>query len=138
MQVLRQVLSVGRQQFSQPAIRSYYLWAEVLVLFVVAAEVVLLPAFLRLRVNSQMILWMSLPIAMLTVLWCGILRVHQVVHEACRNKWGAQENGSPEDPRINMLLDKLGFLSYAGFNYAATAVILAYGSLVPIAFHVRR
>ncbi len=130
-----QQLKVGGHQFSRPAIRSYYLWVEALFLPMIASEAVFLTAFFRLRLNGQMLLSMSLPVVILTVLWFGILRVHQAVHEAYRGRWDSQKS---DDPQVDMLLDKLAFLSYAGFSYAATAVVLAYGALVPIALIARR
>jgi hypothetical protein len=129
---------VGRQQFSQPPIRSYYFWVETLFLLMVAAMALFLTAFFRSQLNGQMILTMCFPFVMLTMLWFGVLGVHQAVHEAYRGKWGLQADESENDLRSDMLLDKLAYLSYAGFGYAATAVALAYGALVPIALVARR
>jgi hypothetical protein len=127
-----QQLKVGGHLFSRPAIRSYYLWAEILFLLMVVSVAVFLTAFFRLPLSGQLIFDMSLPVVFLTMLWFGILRVHQVVHEAYRGKWDSQNNEPDDHPQVDMLLDKLAFLSYAGFMYAASAVALAYGAFVPI------
>jgi hypothetical protein len=122
---------VGRHQFSRPAIRCPYLWVEILFLLMVGSEAVFLTAFFRLRLGGQLILSLSLPVVMLSLLWFGILRVHQAVRETYGSKWDSQKNEPEGDPQANMLLDKLAFLSYAGFNYAVAAVMLAYGAFVP-------
>jgi hypothetical protein len=132
-----QQFKVGRHQFSRPAIRSYYLWVEMLFLLMVGSEAMFLTAFFGLHPSGQTILIMSLPLVMLTVLWFGILRVHQAVHEAYRGKLDKEEE-SENDPQVGMLLDKLAFLSYAGFNYAVTAVVFGYGALVPVIAIARR
>jgi hypothetical protein len=131
-------LKVGRHQFSRPAIQSYYLWVEILFLLMVGFEAVFLTAFFRLRLDGQMILIMSLPVVMLTVLWFGILRVHQAVHEAYGGKLDFRKHESEDDPQVDMLLDKIAYLSYAGFNYAVTAMVFGYGALVPSVAFLRR
>jgi len=122
-------LKVGRHQFSRPPIRSCHFWVETLFLLVVALMAVFLTLFFRAGLSGQLIFNMSMPLVILTILWFGVLRVHQVVHEAYRDKWDSQD----DDFRAGILLDKLSFLSYARFNYAATAVMLAYGGLLTIA-----
>jgi len=128
----------SRHQFSRPPIRSHHFWAETLFLLLAAATAVFLAAVFRSRLSGQIILTMGFPFVMLTILWFGVLRVHQAVHALYRDKLNSPENGSQDEVRMNIVLDKLAFLSYAGFAYAATAVILAYGGLVPIALLARR
>lgn len=129
---------VGRQQFSQPPIRSYYFWVETLFLLMVAAVALFLTAFFRSQFNGQMILTMSFPFVILTILWFGILHIHQEIHEAYRSKWDSQQNDIEQSSQADILLDRLAYLSYAGFAYAATAVILAYGALLPVALIARK
>jgi len=139
LEFLRQLLTVGRHQFAKPPVRSYYLWAEIAVLMFVGSWVTFLIAFYGLSLSGQEIIIASLPVVMLTVLWLGILRVHKDVREACQSQLNSQKNTSEkDDPHIGMLLDKLAFLSSAGFYYAAAAVIGAYYALVPVALHTRR
>lgn len=122
----RQLLKVGRHQFARPAGQSPYLWAETLVLLLVASWAIFLIVFFGLHPNGVEIFIVSLPIVMLTTMWFGILRLHQAAHEVFKD-------GSGAEPRIDALLDRVAFLSYAGFNYAATAVLGAYYCLIPAA-----
>jgi hypothetical protein len=121
----------NRQQFSRPASRSYHLWAEGIFLLVAAGVAVFLSAFFRLRLDGQAIFIMSLPVAVLAILGLGIVRIHQFAHEAYKENVESQINKSEDNARAGMLLDKLAYLSFAGFTYAVTAVILAYGAVVP-------
>src|SRR5713226_4006125 len=104
----------SRHLFSRPAIRAYYLWVEVLILLLVTSEAIFLTAFFRLRLSGQGVLVASSPVVMLTILWFGILRVHQFAHEAYGSRRDPQNNELNDDLRSGMLLAKLAYLSYAG------------------------
>lgn len=127
----------SRRQFSRPPMRSHYFWAETLFLLITAAIALFLTAVLRSRLSGQMVLTMGLPFAMLTILWFGVLGVHQTVYELYGDELNSVENRSEDEVRVGILLDKLAFLSYAGFAYAASAVGLAYGGLLPVALLAR-
>ena len=120
-----------RYLFSRPAIAAYYLWVELLFVVMVASEAVFLTTFFRLSLSGQGTLIASLPVIMLMILWFGILRAHQAIHQKYRDKWAPNKGESEDDPRVDMLLDKIAFLSYTGFIYAVTAVLFAYAALVP-------
>jgi hypothetical protein len=97
----------------------------------VGAVAVFLTMFFELRLSYTTIICMGMPLVMLTVLWFGILQVHQTVYATYGRKWNFKTGESGDGERVDMLLDKLAYLSYAGFNYAASSVALAYGALVP-------
>jgi hypothetical protein len=133
-----QQITVGRHQFSRPPIRSYHFWVETLFLLMVAGIAAFLAVFFRLQLSATTIICMGLPILMLAVLWFGVLQVHQIVYAVYGSKWNFQKSESGDGERVDMLLDKLAYLSYTGFNYAASSVALAYGALVPSITMVHR
>lgn len=126
-----QRLTVGRHQFSQEPRRSYHFWVGTMFLLIVLGEAVFLLLFFRSTLNAQTVLYVGLSFALLVVLWLGILRTHQMVHEAYGSTLNSTPKESTEDPRTDLLLDKLAYVSYAGFNYAAVAVAFAYVALIP-------
>jgi len=116
--------AVGRQQFTQPPGRSYGLRLATMFLLMVVFEALFLMAFFISRLSAQAILYMALPVVVLVILWLGILRVHQAVYEACQPGWNSPGNDAEE--RIGVVLDRLAYVSHAGFTYASVAVAFAY------------
>jgi hypothetical protein len=117
--------AVSRHQFSQPPERSYGFWYATLFLLMVVFEAVFIMIFFRSRLSGQTILYMALPIVFLVGLWLGIYRSHQAVYEACQTQ---RDSGGADAAaeRISVILDRLAYVSYAGFTYASVAVAFAY------------
>jgi hypothetical protein len=123
-----QQLTTGRHQFSRELTSSYHFWVETMFLVMVLAEAIFLILFFRPTLNAETVLCTAMPLALLAVLWFGILRVHRRVHDAFASD---AIKGSTGDSRVDTLLDQLAYLSYSGFNTAAVAVAFAYVALIP-------
>jgi len=115
--------AVGRQQFSQPPERSSGFWYATVFLAMVVLEAMFIAVFFRSRLNGQVILYMTMAIVFLIVWWVGIRRSHAIVYEARQR---GRESAAEDDEQISIVLDRLAYVSYAGFTYTCVAVAFAF------------
>lgn len=82
------------------------------------------------RLNVEATMMIVFPSVVMAVVWFRVWKAHRDVYDAFRDSSDGQGGGSDgNDARVNVLLDNLAYMSYAGFALALFAVGSTYVAL---------
>src|SRR5437867_8664631 len=107
----------GRRYFSRSPWSSYHFWVTTFFLLLVASMGSYYAIRFSERLNTEATLMTFFPSVVMAVLWFRVWKAHRDVHDAFRDPSGGQHDGGVEgdDLRVNVLLDNLAYMAYAGF-----------------------
>lgn len=118
----------GRRYFSRSPWSSYHFWVTTFFFLLVASLGLYYAIRFSERLNVETTLMIVFPSVVMAVLWFRIWTAHRDVYDALRNSSDGQVGGSSEgnDTTVNVLLDNLAYMSYAGFALGLFAVGSTY------------
>lgn len=120
----------GRRYFSRSPWSSYHFWVTTFFFLLVASLGLYYAIRFSERLNTEATLMIVFPSVVMAVVWFRVWKAHRDVYDAFRDSSDGQ-GGSSEanDARVNVLLNNLAYMSYAGFALALFAVGSTYVAL---------
>ena len=120
----------GRRYFSRSPWNSYHFWVTTFFFLLVASLGLYYAIRFSERLNVEATLMIIFPSVVMAVVWFRVWKTHRDVYDAFRDSPDGQGRGSDvNDARVNVLLDNLAYISYAGFALALFAVGSTYVAL---------
>jgi hypothetical protein len=78
------------------------------------------------ELGAEATLSMIFPVVVVAFLWFRVWKAHHDVSQVYKSSEGINEETNNEDPRIEVLINNLGYMLYGGFALALFALGSAY------------
>jgi hypothetical protein len=119
----------GLKYFSRSPWRSFFFFGNTFLLLVVTLVPIKIIWDSGSAANSWKAIWMFAPIVVLVTLWVRAWKAHSDVYEAIRSTSSERRGEFVDiDPKMEVSLDALAYMLYAGLGLALSAVAIAYAA----------